>query len=107
MQERSELRSGLEERNRIERLQRRRERIGEGPHRAWSELRMCWLEVVSMNIPSESARNTQFALDERSIDYQLRLFVGDLTGSPGLDLLTERIEIALNPVHADRQRIHN
>ena len=68
---------------------------------------MCWLEVVSMNIPGESARNTQFAFDERPIYYQLRLFVRNLTGLPGFDLLTERIEIALNPVHADRQRIYD
>ena len=68
---------------------------------------MCWLEVVSMNIPGESARNTQFVLDERPINHQLRLLVGDLTGSPGLNLLAERIEISLNPVHADRKRIDN
>ena len=65
------------------------------------------LEVVPMNVPSESARNAEFAFDERPIDHQLRLLVRDLTGSPGLDLLAERIEIALNPVHADRQRIHD
>src|SRR5690242_8721239 len=68
---------------------------------------MRWLEVVAMDIPGESSRNTEFAFDERPIYHQLSLLICDLTGTPGLDLLTEWIEIALNPVHADRQRIHD
>src|SRR5207253_10562098 len=65
------------------------------------------LEVIPMNVPRECARNAKVAFDERSIDYEFRLIVGDLVGAPGLDLLTERLEIPLNPVHADRQRIHD
>ena len=61
------------------------------------------LEVVSMNIPRKGALNVEFAFDERPIYHQLRLFIGDLARTPGLDLLAERIEIPLNPVHTDRQ----
>ena len=106
-EERPEFRSGLEERNRIEQLQSGREGIGERPHRARGEFRVGRLEVISMNIPSESARDAEFAFDKRPIYHQLRLLIRDLTGLPGFDLLTERIEIALNPVDADRQRIHD
>ena len=60
-----------------------------------------------MNIPGEGTRNIEFAFDERTINHKFRLLIGDLVGSPGLNLLAERIEITLNPVHTDRQRIHD
>ena len=66
---------------------------------------MARLEVVSMNIPSEGARNTEFAFDECPVYQELRLFICDLTGSPSLDLLTERLEVPLNSIHADCQRV--
>ena len=65
------------------------------------------LEVVPVDIAGKSARNAQVAFNERAVDHEFRLFIRDLTGAPGPDLLTERFEIALDPVHADRQRIHD
>ena len=63
------------------------------------------LEVVAMNVPGQGARNVEFALDERPVNNEFRLLIGDLAGTPGLDLLTERLEIPLNPVDTDRKRI--
>ena len=103
VEECAELRGGLEERNRIQRLQSGREGIRERPHRARREFRMRRLEVVAMNVGGKRTRNAQFAFDERPINHEFRLLIRDLPGAPGLDLLPERLEIALNPVHADRQ----
>src|SRR5687767_14384422 len=61
LEEGSELRGCLEERNRIEGLQGRGECVGKGPHRARCELRVGRLEVVPMDIPSERARNAKVA----------------------------------------------
>ena len=66
---------------------------------------MGWLEVISVDIGGQRARNTQIAFDERPINHELRLRIGELSRAPGLDLLQERLEIALDPVHADRQGI--
>ena len=107
LEEGSELRGCLEERNRIEGFQGRSEGVGEGPHRARCELRVSRLEIVPMHISGESTRNAQVAFDERSIDDQFRVLICDLAGTPCLDLLAEGIEVPLNPVHPDRQRVHN
>lgn len=55
------------------------------------------LELISMNIPSEAARNIEAAFDERSVDHEFGLVVRDWAGAPGFDLLAERFEIALGP----------
>src|SRR5436189_198657 len=60
-----------------------------------------------MNIPRENARDVDVAFDERSVDHEFRVIVADLFGAPRLDLLTKRIEIALNAVHTNRQRIYD
>src|SRR5262249_39330007 len=106
-QECSELRGRLEEWNRIKRLQCGGERVGEGPHRARSEFRVTRLKVVPVNIPSEGSRHAEIAFDERLIYNQFRLFIGELPGTPGVDLIAEQAEIALDAVHPDGQRIHD
>ena len=65
------------------------------------------LKVVPLNIPSERPRNAEIAFDERLICDQFRLFIRELPGTPGFDLIAKRVEIALDAVHADRQRIHD
>jgi len=94
LEEGSELRGCLEERNRIEGLQGRGEGVGQRPHRARCELRVGRLEVVPMDDPGEGARNAQVAFDEGPVDNQLRILIRELSGLPGLDLLTERIEVS-------------
>ena len=59
---------------------------------------MGWLEVISVDIGGQRARNTQIAFDERPINHELRLRIGELSRAPGLDLLPERLEIPLDPV---------
>ena len=60
-----------------------------------------------MDIPCEAARNGEITFDERPIDNQFCILIRDLPAPPRLDLLAEWIEVSLNPVHPNRQRIHD
>jgi hypothetical protein len=60
-----------------------------------------------MHIARQRARNAQLAFDERPIDLELCLVICDLLRSPGLDLLPEGVEVPLNAIDADGQRIDN
>ena len=68
---------------------------------------MSGLEVVRVDIAGKGARNAEIAFDERLIYNQFRLFNRELPGTLGFDLIAKRVEIALDPVHPDRQRIHD
>jgi len=107
VEERSELCGRAEEGNGIERFQSRGEGVREGPHRARGEFRMRRLEIVLVNIAGEVTRNIEMVFDEYAVDDDPSLIISELAGTPGFDLLTERLEIALNAVHAERQRVHN
>jgi len=65
------------------------------------------VEVIPVNVPDQMPGNIEIVLDEGPVDDQLCLLIGNLAGTPGLDLVTERIEGSLNPVDADGQRIRN
>ena len=47
-----------------------------------------------MNVTGKGARNFEFALDERPVNNEFRVLIGDLTGKPGLDSLTQWLEKA-------------
>src|SRR5271166_3616615 len=71
-QKRTQLRSGLELRYRIEFFERGRECIGQTPHGPWPELFILRLEVQVMHPPSEVLRDFELAFDERLVDDHLR-----------------------------------
>lgn len=75
LEERRQPRGGLELRNRVEFLERVRERIGETPGRPWSEFLDCWIEVEIVDATGQMLRDVQLTLDEGLIDNQLRAFV--------------------------------
>ena len=68
---------------------------------------MTRVEVIPVNVLDQMSWNIEIIFDESPVDDQLRLLIGNLAGTPGLDLLTERIEGSLNPIDADGQRIRN
>jgi hypothetical protein len=46
------------------------------------------------------------AVDERIVKDQLCALVRDLRLPPRLNLALQRLEVSLNPVHADRERVN-
>ena len=66
---------------------------------------MTWFEVVPVKVPDQMPGNIGIVLDEIPVDNQLRLFISNLAGAPGFNLLTERLEGSLSPIDADGQRI--
>jgi len=68
---------------------------------------MSRLEIMFVDVAGEMPRDVELVFDERSVDDELCLCIRDLTGPPRIDLLTKRIEIALNSIDTDRERIHD
>lgn len=101
VEERSELCGCPEIRDWVERLQGRREGVRERPHRTGSELLVAGSEVIPMDFPDQMPGNIEIVFDERPVDDQLRLLIGDLAGTPGLDLLAKRIKRPLDAVDSD------
>ena len=66
-----------------------------------------WARSIPVDIAGKGARNAEIPFDERLIYNQFYLFIREVPGTPGFDLIAKRIEIALNPVHPDRERIHD
>ena len=66
---------------------------------------MSRLEVILVNVARQMSRNVELILDECAIDDNTCLFIRDLVGPPSLNLLAQRIEIAVNPIDADCERI--
>lgn len=48
----------------------------------------------------------QLAVDERRVEDQLCRVVGDLRLPPQFNLALQRLEVPLNPIHSDRERIN-
>jgi hypothetical protein len=101
----SELRCCPELRDRIQFLERRRERVGETPDRVWSKILILRFEVQVVNRASEVFGSFQFALDERLINNYFRGDIGEFASLPCLDLLSHRLEVALHPINSDRYAI--
>ena len=96
----------LELRNGIELLERARERVGQTPHCPRRELLVLWLEVEPVDLGQEASRRFELAIHKRRVEDQLRLGIADLSLAPALDLALHGLEVPLNPVHADRERIN-
>lgn len=58
-----------------------------------------------MDLGQEAPGGFQLAIDERRVEDQLRLVIGDLRLPPRLNLALERLNVPLIPVHAHSQRI--
>ena len=58
-----------------------------------------------MNRTGQMLRSLQLAFHERLVDDHLRCDVGKLTPLPGPDLFSHGFEVALNPVHSDRNAV--
>jgi hypothetical protein len=106
LKEGCELRACLELGDRVEILERARERIGETPCHPGSEFLDLWIEIQIVHAASEMLRNFQLALHEGSVDDELRGLIRKAGPFPGLDLLPHRLEVPLHAVHADREDVH-
>jgi hypothetical protein len=54
----------------------------------------------------QTSRRFQLAVDERRVEDQLRRVVGDLRLPPQFHLALQGLEVPLNPVHSDRERVN-
>src|SRR5712692_6198581 len=97
---------GLELRDRIEFLEGAREGVREAPHRSRSELLDLWIEVQVMDSSSQVPGGVELTFDESPVDGEFRGFVRETRFRPGGDLLLHRLEIALHPIHSDRERVY-
>src|SRR5260370_23776245 len=90
-EERCELRCCLELWDRIELLERARERIREAPHRSRGELLKPWVEVLFVNAPGQVFRCVELALHKGLVDDELRTLVLKARSLPRLHLLPHRL----------------
>ena len=81
------------------------ERIGETPSRSRSEFLELRIEIELVDAPGQVLGSVQLALDEGSIDNQLRGFIRNPGRLPSLDLLSHQLEIPLNPVDPDGKHV--
>ena len=91
--------------DRVQFLERRRERIRETPDRPRAELLVPWLEVQIVHSPREMFWRLEFALNERLVDRDLGGNVCQFELLPRLHLIPHRLEIPLHAIHADRDAI--
>ena len=98
----AQLGRSFELRHRIELFESACEGIRKAPHRPGRELRVFRLEIQPVDFGQQTSGRFQLAVDERRVEDQLRRVVGDLRLSPRLNLALQRLEVPLNPVHADR-----
>jgi hypothetical protein len=76
----------------------------QAPHRPGREFRELRLKVV-VNVGQTTLGRIELAINEGSINDQCRLGVGDLGQPPVLDLAPHRLEIPLDAVNANRERV--
>jgi len=58
-----------------------------------------------VDVRQETAGRLQLSFNKSRVEDQLRSGIGDLRLTPALDLALHRLEVPLNPVHSDRERI--
>jgi hypothetical protein len=58
-----------------------------------------------MNLGQQALGSVQLALNECRVEGHLRRRIGDLGLAPALDLPPHRLEVTLDAVYSDRQRI--
>jgi hypothetical protein len=96
----------LKLRHRIELLEGAGEGVRQAPHRPGREFRVLRLEIQPVDFRQQTSGRLQLAVDESCVEDQLRRVIGDLSLPPGLHLALQRLEIPLNPVHSDRERVN-
>jgi len=78
----------------------------EAPHRPGCEFRVLRFEIQPMDFGEQSSGCFQLAVNERGVEDQPRRIVGDLRLPPQFNLALQRLEVPLNSVHANRERIN-
>ena len=63
------------------------------------------LKVQPVDVTEQASRRLQLSFDECRVEDQLRPLVGDLRLPPQFNLALERLEVPLNPVHANLKGI--
>lgn len=96
----------FELRHRIKLLEGAGEGVRQAPHGPGREFRVLRLEVEPVDLGQEAPGSFQLAINECGVEDQLRCLVGDLRLPPRLNLALQRLEVPLNPVHADRERVN-
>ena len=96
----------FELRHRVELLERAGKRVRETPHGPGSEFRVLRFEIQPVDFGQQSSGRFQLAVNERGVEDQLRRIIRDLRLPPQFDLALQRLEVPLNSVHANRERIN-
>ncbi len=101
----SQLVRRLELRNRIELLESACERVRQARHRALRELRVFRLEVQPVHFGQKTPGSVEGAVDERAVENQFCALVGDLSLPPQLRLALHRLDVPLDAVYSNGERI--
>ena len=96
----------FELRHRVEFLEGAGKCVREAPHRPGCEFRVLRFEVQPVDFREQAPGRFQLAVNERGVEDQLRRIVGDLCLPPQFNLALQRLEVPLNSVHANRERIN-
>ena len=64
-------------------------------------------EIQPMDFREQAPGRFQLSIDKCRVGDQLRLIVGDLRLPPQFDLALQGLEVPLNAVHANRERIND
>ncbi|MBZ5505132.1 MAG: hypothetical protein LAO78_06575 [Acidobacteriia bacterium] len=62
-------------------------------------------EVQPMDFGEQSSRRFELAVNERGVEDHFAVSSVILRLPPGLHLALQRVEVPLNPVHSDRERV--
>jgi hypothetical protein len=90
----------------VELLKRAGKCVREAPHGPGREFRVLRLEIQPVDFGEQSSWCFQLAVNERGVEDQLRPVVSDLRLPPQFNLVLQRLEVPLNPVHPNRERIN-
>ena len=64
------------------------------------------MNAAARHDSQQASRGFQFAIHERQVEDQLCRLISDLRLPPRLNLALQRLEVPLNPVHADRECVN-
>src|SRR5260370_7575427 len=102
LQELAQLGCRPELRDGIQFLERRSERVGEAPDRAWPEFLVLRFEVEVVDRSSQMFRSLQLALHERFVDNDLGGDIDEFAQLPRLHLLSHRLKVPLHAIDTPR-----
>src|SRR5260370_42446228 len=106
LQELAQLGCRPELRDGIQFLERRSERVGEAPDRAWPEFLVLRFEVEVVDRSSQMFLSLQLALHERFEDNDLGGDIGEFAHLRRLHLLANRIKVSLQSIDTHRNEIY-